>query len=442
MKQANTQTKQNKTIKTTYDTIAVIGLGYVGLPLLLELAKKFKTIGFDIELEKINELKNGIDRTNECNKNQLNNTNSQFTNNITDIKEANIKIVTVPTPIDSQNKPDLSILKNATTLLANNLKKNDIIIYESTVYPGVTEEICAPIIENISGLTFNEDFFLGYSPERLSPGDTQRTLTKVIKVVSGSTPEICDICANIYKKIIPAGIYKASSIKVAEAAKVIENTQRDLNIALMNELAIIFNKMNISTTDVIEAASTKWNFMKMTPGLVGGHCIGVDPYYLTNKSKELGHYPNVILAGRRINDGMGKYIANEFIKLLTKAEIKIKHAKIGIFGLTFKENVSDIRNTKVIDIINELKDFECNIYIHDPYALANEAKKEYNLSLTEMNTMTDLDGIILAVPHKDYQTVTFKEFTEKIKHQNKVIYDIKNMLDKPNTSENIFYKSL
>jgi len=434
--------KQSQLKSIPYDTIAVIGLGYVGLPLLLELAKKFKTIGFDIDKEKIKELQNNYDKTNECTEQDLKSTSALITNNSADITNAPIKIVTVPTPVDTSNTPDLTILKNASELIAKHIKKNDIIIYESTVYPGVTEDICAPIIESISGLKLNEDFFLAYSPERLSPGDTNRTLTKVVKVVSGSTPEVCDICANIYSKIISAGVHKTSSIKIAEASKVIENTQRDLNIAFMNELSIIFNKMNINTTEVIEAASTKWNFMKMTPGLVGGHCIGVDPYYLINKSKELGHLPNLILAARRINDGMGNYIAKEMIKLLVKAKLAIPNARIGIFGLTFKENVSDIRNSKVIDIIQELTDFQCTTLIHDPYAIPSDVKKEYNLTLTPLESMSDLDAIIIAVPHKPYQKMALDEFTQRIKHPTKVIYDIKSLLKDSTITPDIIYKSL
>ena len=430
-------------VHSSYSNIAIIGLGYVGLPLLIELAKHFKLTGFDVDTQKIDELNQNIDRTNELNSKDLEACNASFTPNLQDLKKASVKIVTVPTPIDSHNKPDLTLLKKATEMLAQHVNPQDIIVYESTVYPGVTEEVCTPIIGNVTGLTLNKDFFLGYSPERLSPGDNAHSLTKIVKIVSGSTPETTDILEYIYGKIVSAGIHKAASIKVAEAAKVIENTQRDLNIALMNELSIIFNKMGINTLDVIDAAATKWNFMRMTPGLVGGHCIGVDPYYLTHKATELGYHPDVILAGRMINDNMGKYIANQVIKLMVKANIPIKDSRIGIFGLTFKENVSDIRNSKVVDIINELNSFGIQAVIHDPHADPKDTQNEYNLELTNLENMNNLDTIIVAVNHKSYKSFSVETLAQRIKHKNAVIYDIKATLPRPKkNTANVFYETL
>jgi UDP-N-acetyl-D-galactosamine dehydrogenase len=408
--------------------IAILGLGYVGLPLAVELGKKYSLIGFDISNKKINELKQDIDKTGEVSEADLKSANIQFTDSPEAISDASIIIVTVPTPIDQNKKPDLTPVEMATSELAKHIKKGSIVVYESTVYPGVTEEFCAPIIERVSGLTCNQDFFLGYSPERLSPGEKNRTLTKIVKVVSGSTPDVANLLNDLYASIIPAGTHLAPSIKVAEAAKVIENTQRDLNVALMNELSIIFNKMGINTLDVVEAASTKWNFVKMTPGLVGGHCIGVDPYYLTYKAEQLGHHPDVILAGRRINDSMGKYVAEQTIKQLIRNNSNIKDATVLIMGLTFKENVSDLRNSKVVDIINELKEYGVNVIVTDPHADSEEAEEEYGLSLTDLNDVQHIDAVIAAVNHAAYKELNidtdiltkYKAGTEK-----KIFIDIK-----------------
>lgn len=383
--------------------IAVIGLGYVGLPLAVELSKHFSIIGFDISENKIADLAKNIDRTNEVDSESLRACSVQFTSLPDSIGEASLFIVTVPTPIDRQNRPDLSAVQKATEMISAILPKGAVVVYESTVYPGVTEDICGKIIQETTGFSLNESFYLGYSPERLSPGEKERTLTKVVKVVSGSTPEVTDLLARVYGAVVEAGVFCAESIRVAEAAKVIENTQRDLNVALMNELSIIFNKLGIDTLSVIEAASTKWNFIKMAPGLVGGHCIGVDPYYLTFKAQELGYHPQVILSGRRINDSMGKYIAEQTIKKLIKVGKSVKNSKIGIFGITFKENVSDIRNSKVIDIINELNEYGVEVLVTDPLASQEETIEEYGIELSSTSDLTDLDAIIFSVNHTFYR---------------------------------------
>ncbi len=439
----------SKTIQEKNLSICILGMGYVGLPLAIEFGKHYAVQGIDICSEKIKNLQKNTDITGEIESEILQKSTVSFSTDPSIISKSDIIIVTVPTPINENNTPDLSLLITASKCIGKYLSKNSIVIYESTVYPGVTEEICLPILEKESGLTYNSDFFLGYSPERLSPGEKKHTLPNVVKVVSGSTPEIATLLEELYGNIVPAGIHKAPSIKVAEAAKVIENTQRDLNVALMNELSIIFNKMDINTLDVINAASTKWNFMKMTPGLVGGHCIGVDPYYLTHKSKQLGYHPDVILAGRRINDGMGNYIASELIKLLIKANIPVKNAKIGLFGLTFKEDVSDIRNTKVIDIIKELNDYKIKIMVHDPHANKKETANEYGITIVEMDQMAALDGIIIAVPHSEYKTMTLTPFIEKLNpHQQKVIYDLKSIFKSDHSklnhthTPNLLYQSL
>ena len=437
----------SKTIQEKNLSICILGMGYVGLPLAIEFGKHYTVQGIDICSEKIQNLQKHTDKTGEIESEILQKSTVSFSTDSSIISKSDIIIVTVPTPINENNSPDLSLLITASKRIGKYLSKNSIVIYESTVYPGVTEEICLPILEKESGLTYNRDFFLGYSPERLSPGEKKYTLPNVVKVVSGSTPEIATLLEELYGSIVPAGIHKAPSIKVAEAAKVIENTQRDLNVALMNELSIIFNKMDINTLDVINAASTKWNFMKMTPGLVGGHCIGVDPYYLTHKAKQLGYHPDVILAGRRINDGMGNYIASELIKLLIKANIPVKNAKIGLFGLTFKEDVSDIRNTKVIDIIKELNDYDIKVMVHDPHANKKETANEYGITLVEMDQMTALDGLIIAVPHTKYKTMTLTPFIEKLNpHQQKVIYDLKSTFKSDHSklphTPNLLYQSL
>ena len=419
-----------KQLKSKETSLAIIGLGYVGLPLAVEFAKIFNVVGFDISEKKLNDLRNGIDTTGEIESKELKKANINYTNNPSELKKCTTFIVTVPTPIDENKQPNLGPIKSASKLVGQQLSKNAIIIYESTVYPGVTEEICKPILEKESKLIHLKDFHLGYSPERISPGDTKRTLTKILKIVSGDTPEICDEIAELYNTIVEPGTYKAPSIKVAEAAKVIENIQRDLNVALMNELAIIFNKMNINTLDVIEAASTKWNFMKMVPGLVGGHCIDVDPYYLTFKSKQLGYYPQVILSGRRINSHMPKYIAEQTVKQLIKVSKPVKDAHVLILGVTFKENVSDIRNTKVIEIVKELDEYGVKSIICDPHADPEETLKEYGINLCKLEEAPLCDAVILAVPHKEYLEMPFESLQSHISGSNedKVLIDIKGAL--------------
>ena len=383
--------------------IAIIGLGYVGLPIALALARKFPdVVGFDIKQSRIDALKRNHDATREVKEQDLKGSTLHFSCEISDLEKCNIFIVAVPTPIDANRQPDLKPMIAASRTVAKALKKGDIVVYESTVYPGVTEEICGPILSEVSGLQQGIDFNLGYSPERINPGDQEHTFERIVKVVAADTLETLDKISHIYESVVTAGVYKAASIRVAEAAKVIENTQRDLNIALMNELAIIFEKMNIRTADVLEAAGTKWNFLKFTPGLVGGHCIGVDPYYLTAKAEELGYHPQVILSGRRINDGMGTFIAQKLIKLLIAADKPLRNAKIGIFGLTFKENVPDLRNSRVPDIIKELRQFGIEPLVHDVMADAHEAQEEYDVQLMDMTDMQKLDAAILSVPHAAY----------------------------------------
>lgn len=412
------------------DKIAIIGLGYVGLPLAVEFGKQYKTIGLDINQERIEELKRGFDRTFELDSEGLKNAaHLEYTTDFDDIKECNIFIVTVPTPINSANRPNLTPIKRSTDSISKVLKKDDIVIYESTVYPGVTEEVCVPILERGSGLKFNEDFFCGYSPERINPGDKERTLTKIVKITSGSTPEIAKRVDELYKSIISAGTHLAPSIKVAEAAKVIENTQRDVNIALMNELAMIFDAVGINTQAVLEAAGTKWNFIKLTPGLVGGHCIGVDPYYLTHKAEEMGYKPDLILNSRKINNSMGKFIADKTIKLMIDADKKIKKSNVLILGLTFKENCPDMRNTKVVDIINGLKDFGCCVDVYDPWVDPDEPKKYYKHGVLKQNpfeTDKKYDAIVLAVAHKQFKVLTKLDF-EKISRGQLILVDVKNI---------------
>ena len=406
------------------DKICIIGLGYVGLPLAHAFSSKYQVVGFDINQKRIEELNDGFDRTEELTNEQVNEAiknGMKFSLNIDDIKDCNIFIVTVPTPIDKNNRPDLTPLIKSSQTVGKVLKTNDIVIYESTVYPGVTEEVCVPELEKISGMKFNKDFFCGYSPERINPGDKEHTVTKILKVTSGSTPEVANKVDDLYKSIIKAGTHKASSIKVAEASKVIENSQRDVNIALINELALIFNTMNINTNEVIEAAATKWNFIKLTPGLVGGHCIGVDPYYLTYKAEELGYKPNLILGARQINNGMAKYVAERTIKLMIKKGLQIKDSKVLILGITFKENCPDVRNTKVVDIVTEMQEYGCIVDIADYWADKAEVKHEYNLDLKENYDFDDYQAIIVAVGHKDYRNL-------EISNDNKVIFDIKSIL--------------
>lgn len=406
------------------DKICIIGLGYVGLPLAHAFSSKYQVVGFDINQKRIEELNDGFDRTEELTNEQVNEAiknGMKFSLNIDDIKDCNIFIVTVPTPIDKNNRPDLTPLIKSSQTVGKVLKTNDIVIYESTVYPGVTEEVCVPELEKISGLKFNKDFFCGYSPERINPGDKEHTVTKILKVTSGSTPDVANKVDDLYKSIIKAGTHKASSIKVAEASKVIENTQRDVNIALINELALIFNTMNINTNEVIEAAATKWNFIKLTPGLVGGHCIGVDPYYLTYKAEELGYKPNLILGARQINNGMAKYVAERTIKLMIKKGLQIKDSKVLVLGITFKENCPDVRNTKVVDIVTEMQEYGCIVDIADYWADKAEVKHEYNLDLKENYDFDDYQAIIVAVGHKEYRNL-------EISNDNKVIFDIKSIL--------------
>lgn len=414
--------------------IAVIGQGYVGLPLAVEFGKKYKTIGFDINQNRIDELCAGIDSTLEVDTQELRSAELlQYSSKIEDIQDANIYIVTVPTPIDDGNVPDLRPLQSASEMLGKLVKKNDIVIYESTVYPGATEEVCLPIIEKLSGLVFNKDFFAGYSPERINPGDKINTLTKILKITSGSTPEVADFVDELYQSIITAGTHKASSLKVAEAAKVIENTQRDLNIAIINEFAKIFNRLGIDTEEVLNAAGTKWNFLKFKPGLVGGHCISVDPYYLTHKAQEVGYRPEVILAGRRINDGMGEYVATQMVKKLSSKKIHIDEAKVLILGFTFKGDCPDIRNTKIIDIVKELKDFNMSVDVYDDWANPTEVKHEYGIDLITELEEGKYDGVVLAVDHSELKKMGEKKLRSFGK-ENHVLYDVKHVL-KPSEAD-------
>ncbi len=414
--------------------IAIIGLGYVGLPLAFEFSKRFPTVGYDINKERINELEKGHDRTLEIKDDVLseNITNISYSSNIRDLKDCNIYIITVPTPIDDANQPDLSPLIESSSAVGSVINKNDVIIYESTVYPGVTEDICVPILEKSSGMKFNKDFFCGYSPERINPGDEKHTIANIIKVTAGSTPEVADYVDDLYNEIVEAGTHQVSSIKVAEAAKVIENTQRDVNIALINELALIFNQMGIDTNEVIDAAATKWNFNKLSPGLVGGHCIGVDPYYLTFKAKELGYQPNIILASRQINNGMSKYIADQTVKEMIKAGKVVKDSKVLVLGITFKENCPDIRNSKVIDVINELKKCGSDVDVYDPWVEFKKDEKlnEYRFINNPFLSKNLYDAIVVAVAHEQFRSYKAKDY-QKILKGNKVIIDIKNIVDEP-----------
>ena len=410
--------------------IAIIGLGYVGLPLAVEFGKKYQTLGFDINKGRITELQQGTDSTLEVSDEELAATpNLTYSCEVADLKAANVYIVTVPTPIDDHKQPDLTPLIKASEMLGKVVNKNDIIIYESTVYPGATEEACIPVVEQISGLVFNQDFYAGYSPERINPGDKEHRVTNILKVTSGSTPEIATLVDDLYRSIIVAGTHKASSIKVAEAAKVIENTQRDVNIALINELSIIFNKLNIDTLEVLEAAGTKWNFLPFRPGLVGGHCIGVDPYYLTHKAQSVGYHPEMILAGRRLNDGMGAYVVSQLVKHMLHKRIQVEGANVLIMGLTFKENCPDLRNTKIVDIVSELKEYNINVDITDPWCSTEEAEHEYNLSLTEQPNTDHYDAIILAVSHNEFKAMGVDNI-RALGKANHVLYDLKYVLPK------------
>ncbi len=389
--------------------LAVIGLGYVGLPIALEFAKQIQVIGFDINADRVKMMQNKIDPSQELESSAFDGCEIEFTNNLEVLKQANFFIVAVPTPVDEHNVPDLVPVQRASETIGKVIKKGDYVVYESTVYPGCTEEDCVPIIEKISGLKMVDDYKIGYSPERINPGDKEHTITSIIKVVSGCCPESLDTIAQVYELVVKAGVHRASSIKVAEAAKIIENTQRDLNIALMNELSIIFDRMNINTFEVLEAAGTKWNFLKFQPGLVGGHCIGVDPYYLTHKSKELGYDSQVILAGRVINDGMAGYVAKKVLQYIIQNNGNVKDAKVLVMGATFKENVSDIRNSKVADVVKELQSFSLNVHVTDPHADSEELMHEYGFGLTE-EISNDYDAVIVTVPHNDYKQMTDEYF--------------------------------
>lgn len=408
--------------------LAIVGLGYVGLPLAVEFGKKFDTIGFDINEARIDELNSGKDSTLEVDPEELEQAiKLTYTTNLNDIKQCNIFIITVPTPIDKHKQPDLTPLIKSSATVGKVLSAGDVVIYESTVYPGATEEVCVPILEKNSGLIFNKDFFCGYSPERINPGDKEHRVTTIKKVTSGSTPEIADKVDALYKTIITAGTYKASSIKVAEAAKVIENTQRDINIALINELARIFQKLNIDTEEVLQAAGSKWNFLPFRPGLVGGHCIGVDPYYLTHKAIEVGYHPEIILAGRRINDSMGVYVADQVTKLMNKKRIHVVDANILIMGLTFKENCPDIRNTRVVDLIEEFQSYHCNVDVYDPWVDKKEASHEYGITPVDSPADGKYDAIILAVSHNEFKDMGIGRIRQLGK-QDYVLYDIKYLL--------------
>ena len=408
--------------------IALIGLGYVGLPLAIEFGKKREIIGFDINKDRINQLQNGIDLSLELSNQDLKEAvYLSYTTNLNDIKECSIFIVSVPTPIDKHKRPDLTALEKSSETVGSVLKKGDIVIYESTVYPGATEEVCVPILEQQSNLKFNKDFYCGYSPERINPSDKKHTITNILKVTSGSTPEIATEVDELYKEIIVAGTHKTKSIKIAEAAKVIENTQRDLNIALINELALIFNKLGIDTEAVLEAAGTKWNFLPFKPGLVGGHCIGVDPYYLTQKANEVNYYPEIVLAGRRLNDNMGAYVADQVSKIMYKKKIHVGNASVLIMGFAFKENCTDYRNTRVVDLFEQFKSFNCNVDIYDPWINKGSAYKEYNIKLIDKPKNNYYDAIIIAVAHDKFKALSEKQIRAYGKDEH-ILYDIKYLL--------------
>lgn len=424
-------------LKNKEQKVSIIGLGYVGLPLAVELAKTYDVIGFDVNEPKLEQYRSGIDVTDEVGDKAIQETSLHFTSEVSDLRKCKFHIVAVPTPINTDKTPNLAPIVGASESIGRQLTKGSIVVYESTVYPGTTEEICIPILEKESGLTFGEDFKVGYSPERINPGDKVNTLTKITKIVSGSDDEALREISAVYDYIIEAGVYEAESIKVAEAAKVIENSQRDINIAFMNELSMVFNKMDINTQAVLDAASTKWNFLNFTPGLVGGHCIGVDPYYFTYKAEQLGYHSQIILAGRKINDGMGKHVAENVIKSLVKAKVDVHQARVGVFGLTFKENVGDVRNTKVIDIIDELADYGVELLVHDPEADVADVKGEFNIELADETELANLDCVIFAVPHEAYKEKY--QNTEAIlplfRSDKRVLFDIKNMFDRQSSEE-------
>jgi UDP-N-acetyl-D-glucosamine/UDP-N-acetyl-D-galactosamine dehydrogenase len=425
-------------LKTLEQTkIAIVGLGYVGLPLAVEFGKKYPTIGFDINQKRVQELQAGRDSTLEVSTEELGQAAFlSYTASLKDIKNCNVYIVTVPTPINEHKQPDLTPLIKASEAIGTILKPDDVVIYESTVYPGATEEVCVPLLEQHSGLKFNEQFYAGYSPERINPGDKEHRVTNILKVTSGSTEQAADYVDSLYKSIITAGTHKASSLKVAEAAKVIENTQRDVNIALINELAILFNRLGIDTEEVLLAAGTKWNFLPFRPGLVGGHCIGVDPYYLTHKAQAVGYNPEVILSGRRINDRMGEYVVSQLIKNLLKKRIHIQQAEVLIMGLTFKENCPDLRNTRVIDIIEELKDYEVNTHVYDPWVSPEEARHEYGIALIEKPEEKKYDAVILAVAHEQFKQLTIEQIKGYTKPES-VIYDLKYLFPANQTDDRL-----
>ncbi|WP_109441813.1 Vi polysaccharide biosynthesis UDP-N-acetylglucosamine C-6 dehydrogenase TviB [Acinetobacter haemolyticus] len=419
--------------------IAIIGLGYVGLPLAVEFGKKVSVVGFDIHQKRVDELKSGQDHTLEVSPEELKQASHlSYTADLDDLKDCNFFIVTVPTPVDEVNRPDLTPLRKASETLGKVIKKGDIVVYESTVYPGATEEVCIPVLEQISGLKFNQDFFAGYSPERINPGDKVNTLTKIKKITSGSTPEVADFVDQVYASIITAGTHKASSIKVAEAAKVIENTQRDLNIALVNELSVIFDRLGIDTIDVLEAAGSKWNFLPFRPGLVGGHCIGVDPYYLTHKAEEVGYHPQVILAGRRINDNMARYVARNTIKRMLQNGIDVPRAKVGVLGVTFKENCPDIRNSKVADLIREFEAWGAQVVVADPWADANEVKHEYGIELGQVNAEHPVDALVVAVGHNEFRNLSAAELKSYVRSNQPVLADVKGLFDRISMTEQGF----
>lgn len=422
---------QYEEIRKQETAISLVGLGYVGMPIAIEFAKRgVKVIGYDLNAAKIETYKSGIDPTNEVGDETIRNTKVEFTANEEDLKRARFHIVAVPTPVNSDHTPDLSPVEGASKILGRNLVKGSIVVFESTVYPGVTEDICVPILEKESGLKCGEDFKIGYSPERINPGDKVHRLSTITKIVSGMDEDTLDTIAKVYEIVVDAGVHRAESIKVAEAAKVIENSQRDINIAFMNELSIIFNKMEIDTQSVLRAAGTKWNFLKFYPGLVGGHCIGVDPYYLTYKAEELGYHSQIILAGRRINDDMGKYVAENVVKNLIKSDKAVKNARVAILGFTFKENCPDTRNTKIIDIVNELKEYGIEPVIADPVADAAEAKRLYNVEFADINSLKEMDAVVLAVAHEKFSSFTMKEVDKLFGSGRKILIDIKGLLNR------------
>ncbi|MDO8355960.1 MAG: nucleotide sugar dehydrogenase [Nitrospirota bacterium] len=426
--------------KETSRKIAVVGLGYVGLPIAVAFGKRQHVIGFDINKAKIAELQKGLDRTGEVSAADLKATDVHYTFQPSDLKAADFIIVAVPTPINEALQPDLTALRKSSELIGANLSPGSIVVYESTVYPGATEEVCLPILEKVSGMKAGVDFKIGYSPERINPGDKEHTLERIIKVVSAQDDASLAIVAETYELVVKAGIHRASSIKVAEAAKVIENTQRDLNIALMNELALIFHRLGIDTKSVLDAAGTKWNFLKFTPGLVGGHCIGVDPYYLTSKAESVGYHPQVILAGRRINNGMGKFIAEQTMKLLSQLPRPVNDLKVAVLGLTFKENVPDLRNSKVPDIIQELREYGVQVLVHDPIAEPEEAVAEYGIHLQQWDDLKNVDGLIVAVAHRAYAEMNLQELLKPLRDQRDgVVIDVKSLLDRAKLSSSLKY---